>query len=89
MIYIALLAAKLMSPSIIVPALLGGALSRAWWHVVLVAMASASINEIVLHSVQMARTFNPAVFLIGFAAALILASAAHAVRRMIVARKPA
>jgi len=89
MFYAALLAAKLTSLSIALPALIGGALSRVWWHVPLVAVVSAVINEAVLHSVQMARIFNPIVFAIGLTAALMVASAAYAIRRMMTARSPA
>jgi hypothetical protein len=89
MVYIALLAAKLLSPSLALPAILIGSLSRRWTDAVIFSVIAAAANEALLQSLQASRAFESATFLIGYAAAIIWALAAFGVKRMVAARRTA
>ena len=74
---IEILVAKLLSPSVVIFAGVGGALSREWWHAMLAAGVAATAHETFLFSIQYTRQFNPIIFALGFAAACAWAFAAY------------
>ena len=81
MVLIAILAAKLMSPVLIVMGLLAGWFSTKWWHVMAGAVVAAILDEAFLHSMQTVRSVDPGVILIAFLAAAIWGFVVFAIRR--------
>ena len=66
--------AKLLSPTVFVPAANVGWFSKAWWHVFAGAIIPAIITEVALSMMQRTRVFDFAVFLTGYFAAVIWAA---------------
>ena len=81
MVLIAMLAAKLMSPVLIVMGLLAGWFSTKWWHVIVGAVVAAILDEAFLHSMQMTRNLDVGVILLAFLAAAIWEFVVFAIRR--------
>jgi hypothetical protein len=81
-----ILIVRMVDPFLIVLALVGGGVSRLWWHVAAVALVVAVIVEILLFSIQHTRMFDPLDFVIGVVAAGIWASIAFTVKRRLAAR---
>lgn len=65
----AMFLAQFVAPIPITVGIVGAFVSRAWWHVILTALAAASISEIFLRMTKVDHGFNPLVFLTGVAAA--------------------
>ena len=78
---IVILIVRMVDPILIILALVGGGVSRLWWHVAVAALVVAVIVEILLFSIQHTRMFDPLDFVLGAVAAGIWASIAFAAKR--------
>ena len=87
MIYVAILAAKLASPLIILFSLANGFISRSWRHLAIGTLVVAGLQEAALFQMQYARRFDVGIFLLGVAAAAIWSVAAFALSQWLVRRK--
>ncbi len=91
MAIIAIYLAKLLDPITAVLAIIGGLISRAGWHVLVVGLVVAAMIEGLLYTLQPSRVFNAngLFFLIGIASAATWAGLAYYIRNRISAAKAA
>ena len=73
--------ALLLSPDIIVVALITGWFARAWWHVLAGAVVAAVVHEFLMSMTQITRGFDLGVWLIAVVAAAVWASAVFLIRQ--------
>lgn len=66
--------ALLLSPEIIVVALITGWFARAWWHILAGAVVAATVHEVILTMLQITRQLDFVVWLISAVAAALWAS---------------
>lgn len=81
------LVAKLLSPLIIMFSFVVGLLALKWVHVAIGAIIVALIQEGALHQMQLTRSFEPSVFLIGVAAAALWCVVVFQVKLWLEARR--
>ena len=87
MVMIVVLIVRLLDPVLIVLALVGGGVSRLWWHVAVAALVVAALVEMLLFSIQATRTFDLIDFAVGVVAAGIWASIAFAIKGWLARRR--
>lgn len=73
--------ALLLSPDIIVVALIAGWFARAWWHVLAGAVVAAVLHELLMSMMHVTRGFDLGVWLITVVAAAVWASVIFLGRR--------
>jgi dipeptide/tripeptide permease len=73
--------ALLLSPDIVVVALIAGWFARAWWHVLAGAVVAAVVHELLMSMMQITRGFDLGVWLIAVVAAAVWASAVYLLRQ--------
>src|SRR5262245_60503029 len=61
---------------------------RSWPTIIAFCVVAAAVQELVVASLHVTRTFQPIMFAIGFAAALVWAFAALGVRKLVARSKP-
>ena len=73
--------AQLLSPALIVACLIGGAVSRRWWHLFVVAVIGSLLHEAVMQTLQSGRSVRPVELVLGTAAGLVWAAVAFKIQR--------
>lgn len=73
--------ARLVDPAAAVLAVLAAFLIRAWWHIPIAALLIGGIVELTLFKMQLTRSFDPLIFLVGLLAAGVWIAVGYFLRR--------
>jgi hypothetical protein len=73
--------AKIADPFALLAAIVGGALSRTWWHIILVAVGVEVTVELALAAINFSYRLNPLLFTMGVIGSGICASLAFSIKR--------
>lgn len=87
MLFVAVVIAKIISPELIIIALLAYKLSTRPYHVLLWAIAYVAINEWLLHQIQITRRIDPLSLFAAAVAFAIVYGSVYWVAKMIKKRK--